>query len=75
MRFWYDKEPDDQNHVKIISIRCINYGKETGLYMDNMNTKYKYIVTVFVFNILLHHVGILWEIETHEQLKYDIEKT
>ena len=23
-RFWYDKEPDDQNDVKIIVIRCIN---------------------------------------------------
>ena len=74
MRFWYDWELDDQNVVKIIAIRCSNCGKETGLSMDNINTKYKYIVTVFVFNTLLHHVGMLWIIETHEQLKYDKKK-
>ena len=45
MRFWYDKEPDDQNDVKIIAIRCISYGKETGLSMNNMNTNYKDIIT------------------------------
>ena len=56
--FWYDKEPSDQNYVKTIAIRCINRGKETCLYMDNMNTKYIYIVTVFVLNTLLHHVGM-----------------
>ena len=31
MRFWYDKEPDDKNDLKIISIRCSNCVKETGL--------------------------------------------
>ena len=50
MRFWYDEEPDDQNDTKIIDIRCIDCGQETGLYMNNMNTNYKDIVTVFVFN-------------------------
>ena len=56
MRFWYDKEPDDHNDMEIIAIRCNNCGKETGLSMYNINTKYKYIVTVFVLNTLLHHV-------------------
>ena len=41
MRFWYDKEPDDQNNVKIIAIRCINCGKETSLSMNNTNNNYK----------------------------------
>ena len=27
MRFWYDKEPDDQNGVKVIAIRCSSFGK------------------------------------------------
>ena len=26
MRFWYDKESDDKNDVKIVAIRCINCG-------------------------------------------------
>ena len=36
MRFWYDSEPDGQNDVKIIAIRCIKFGKETGLSKNNM---------------------------------------
>ena len=58
--------------MKIIAIRCINCGKETGLYMDNMNTNYKNITTSFVFNTLLHHICISKIIETLEQLKSDI---
>ena len=73
MIFWYDKEPDDKNDVKIIAIKCINCGKETGLYMENTNNRYKYISTVFVLNTLLHHVGMSWIIGTHEQLKYDMD--
>ena len=44
MRFWYNKEPDDQNDEKIIATRYSNCGKEIGLSMHNMNTKYNDIV-------------------------------
>ena len=65
MRFRNDKEPDDDNNVKIIAISFSNCGKETGLSMDNMNNNYKDIITSFVWNTLLQHVGILWIIETY----------
>ena len=65
--FGYDKEHDDQNDIKIISLRCSNCEKETGLSMDNMNTKYKDIVTIFVLNKFLHHFGMSYLIEIHEQ--------
>ena len=42
--------------------------------MNNMNIKYNDIFAVFVLNILLHHVGMPWIIETQKQLKYDINK-
>ena len=42
--------------------------------MDNMDTTYQYIITSFVLNTVLHHVGMLWIIEPHEQLKYDMDK-
>ena len=74
MRFWYDNEPDDQNGVKIIAIRCSTCGKETSLYMNNMNTNYKGIIISFVLNKVLHHVGMSWIIEAHEKLKYDMDK-
>ena len=28
----------------------------------------------FKLNIMLHHVGMLWIIEIHEHLQYDIDK-
>ena len=57
-----------------ISIRCGSCVKEKITDVDNLNTTYQDIITIFVFNTMLHHVGMLWIIETHEQLKYDIYK-
>ena len=39
--------------------------------VDNLNATYKDITTTFVLNKMLHHVGMLWIIETHEQ--YDMD--
>ena len=39
-----------------------------------MNTKYKDIITKVLLNIMLHHVGISWIIETNQQLEYGIDK-
>ena len=72
IRFKYDNECDNEKDVEIITIRCSNCGKQTGLSLDNMNVNYKDKVTVFVLNTLLHHVGMSWIIETHKRLKYDI---
>ena len=41
--------------------------------MDNMNTKYKDIITSFVLNTVLHHVGMSW-INGTKKLVYDMEK-
>ena len=42
--------------------------------MDIMNTTYQDIITTFVLNTILHHFGMLWIIETHEYLQYDMDK-
>ena len=42
--------------------------------LDIMNTTYQDIITSFLFNTILHYVGMLWVIETHEQLKYNMDK-
>ena len=60
IRCWYKKGYDDENKVENIAIRCSNCGKETMIYMDNMNTTYQDIITSFVLNTMLHHVGVLW---------------
>ena len=57
-----------------IAVRCSNCGKETMIDVDILNTTYQDIFTTFVLNKMLHHVGMLCIIETHEQLKCDMEK-
>ena len=42
--------------------------------MDVLDNTYQYITKTFVLNKMLQHVVMLWMIETHERLKYDIEK-
>ena len=42
--------------------------------VDILDTTYQDIITTFVLKTMLHHVGMLWIIETHEQLKYDTDK-
>ena len=39
-----------------------------------MNTNYNSIITQFVLNIILNHLGISWIIGINQQLKYDIDK-
>ena len=41
--------------------------------VGNMNTIYQDIITTCVLNTMLHHVGMLWIIENHEELKYDMD--
>ena len=42
--------------------------------VDHLNAIYQDIITISLLNTMLHHVGILWKIETHEQLQYYIAK-
>ena len=63
IKYWYNPREDD-----------INFEKETMIDMDMLDTTYQDIITNFVLNKMLHHVGMLWIIETHEQLKYDKDK-
>ena len=42
--------------------------------VDIMNTKYPDIITPSVLNTMVHHVGILWIIETHEHLQHYMDK-
>ena len=44
------------------------------IYVDHLNTTYQDIITNFLFNTMLHHVGMLRIIENNEQLQYDTEE-
>ena len=71
---WYNKGHDDHNKVENIAIRCSNCGKKTGLSMKSINTNYKHIITFFVLNTVLHHIGMSWIIKTNKHLEYDRDK-
>ena len=42
--------------------------------MDIINTTFQDIITTFLLNKMLHHVGILWIIKTNQRFKYDMDK-
>ena len=42
--------------------------------VHNLNTTYQDIITKFALNTMLHHVAMLWIIEAHKKLKYDMDK-
>ena len=48
----------DIDKVEAIAIRCMNCKKDTGLYL---RTKIcEVMITKFVLNAILHHVGMSW---------------
>ena len=63
---WYSPGGVEKNTAEKIAIRCNNCGKEKMIDVDNINTIYQGIITYFLLNTILHHVGMLWVIETHE---------
>ena len=70
IKCWYNpREYDIKNTGVKTSIRCSNCGKEKMIDVDILDTTYQYIIRTFVLNTMLHRVGMLWIIETHEQLK------
>ena len=73
IKCWYGPGGAEIKIWQKIAIRCSNCGKETIIYVDNLNITYQDMITTFVLNTMLHHVGMLWTIETHEQLQYDMD--
>ena len=50
-----------------LSTKCINCKRETGLNSETSFTwVYDEIVTKFVLNEMLHHVGMLWIISSNQ---------
>ena len=49
---------DNKDKVEYMAIRCINCKKETGLYLTNFTLEK--MITKFVLNTILHHVGMSW---------------
>ena len=59
---------DDRNKVEAIAIMCIDCKKETSLYLRTSTLEE--MITKFVLNAILHHVGMSWTICPNEEMKY-----
>ena len=55
-----------------VSLKCINCQKETGLKSKTgFEEFYDKIITPFVKNAMLHHVGMSWIICSKKEMDYD----
>ena len=57
---WNTREYEIKHTGIKFAIRYGNCGKETIIDVDIVNTTYQDIITTFVLNKMLHHVGMLW---------------
>ena len=71
--WWNPRKNNLKQTVGKVSIRCSNCGKEKMIDVDILDTTYQDTITNFVLNKNLHHVGMIWIIENHEELKYDMD--
>ena len=55
----------DRDQLGYIAIRCINCKKEKGLYLGTSTLEE--IITKFLLNAILHHVGMSWIICSNEK--------
>ena len=61
-----------EGKLDVISIRCINCKRETGLLLKN--TTFYEMITRFVLNAILHHVGLSWIISSNKEMNYEIDE-
>ena len=62
----------DEEKLDVISIRCIYCKIETGLYLKN--STFDEMITKFVLNAILYHVGMPWIISSNEEMNYEIDE-
>ena len=61
-----------EGNLDVVSLRCINCKRETGLFLKN-NT-FDETFTKFVLNAILHHVGMSWIISSNKEMKYEMDE-
>ena len=58
-----------ENDLNILSLKCINCKKETELNSETPFTwVYDEVITKFVLNAMLHHVGMSWIISSNQEM-------
>ena len=58
-------------NVDEVSLKCINCKRSTGLKTKSSKEFYDKMITPFVMNSMLHHVGMSWMISPKKEMNYD----
>ena len=59
-------------NLDTVSLKCTNCQKETGLKTKSGFKKFNgKVITPFVMNAMLHHVGMSWIISSKKEMDYD----
>ena len=65
----------EDKKLEILSLKCINCKRETGLDTEtSFSWVFDEIVTNFVLNAIMHHVGMSWIIGSNKEMKYEMDK-
>ena len=60
--------------LDVVSIKCINCKIETGLNSEtSFPWVYDEIITKFMLNAILHHVGISWIVSYNQEMEYEMD--
>ena len=51
---------------------CINCGKNIGCSLDNQ--KIENFITPFIANMVYHHIGVSWIIQSNKNISFDFQK-
>ena len=59
------------NDLDVVTLKCINSKKETGLNSETPFTwVYDQVITKFVLNAMLHRIGMSWIISSNKEMDY-----
>ena len=72
MHLFYDNNNEEENVVEDIAIKCSNICRSTDLYLKDKTSQE--MITKFVLNTVLNHVGLYRIISSNKQMKYDIKE-
>ena len=63
-----------EGNLDVVSIKCINCKRETGLFLKINSLVFDDIIIKFVLNAILHHVGMSWIFSSSKEMKYEMDK-
>ena len=69
---WYDQSIDHKDFPQAVGIMCINCGKIIGFLLDNQAMEN--FVTPFVKNMVLHHAGLSWIIQSNQKQNFNFQR-